>query len=147
MVESKLWDGLTFVHEYNSKVVVATPMTQDASHTWAGQRFTDANITHMAFTETSVSFPPPHYRKFSVGFSGRPGGPSFYINMDDEVVASHEHESMFGVVMEGRDVLLQFFLKNHEDGQDKKMLSIDSIEMLTPRVAVGVGRFQQQNQK
>mmetsp|Transcript_18770 Transcript_18770/g.45329 ORF Transcript_18770/g.45329 Transcript_18770/m.45329 type:complete len:420 (-) Transcript_18770:85-1344(-) len=143
MVESKLWDGLTFVHEYDSKVVMATPMTQDASHTWAGQRFTDANITHMAFTETSVSFPPPHYRKFSVGFSGRPGGPSFYINMDEEVVSSHEHESMFGIVMEGRDVVLQFFLKNHVDGQDKKMLSIDSIEMMTPRVAAGVGRFQQ----
>jgi cyclophilin family peptidyl-prolyl cis-trans isomerase len=147
MVESKLWDGLTFVHEYDSKVVMATTMTQDESHTWAGQRFTDANITHMAFTETSMSFPPLHFRKFSVAFSGRPGGPSFYINMDDEVVSSHEHESTFGVVMEGRDVVLQFYLKNHQQGQDKKMMSIDSIEMLTPRITGRVGTFQQQQQQ
>lgn len=131
MVERKLWDGLTFVHEYNSRVIMATPLMTDASHTWAGQRFADANLTHMAFTEYSPSFPAPHHRKFSVAFSGRPGGPNFYINLDDELETAHEHESTFAVVMEGRDVLYQFYLKNHASQGEKKMLSIESIEMLT----------------
>ena len=137
MVEEKLWDGLSFVHEYGSHVVMATPLTKDASHTWAGQRFSDAGLTHMAFTESSTSYPPPHLRKYSVAFSGRPGGPSFYINFDDEIETSHEHESTFGVVTEGRDVILQFYHQAHEDKDTKKMMSIESIEITTPVLNAG----------
>jgi len=129
MVEKRLWDGLALVHEPHSKVITATPMTMDDSHTWAGQRFTDANLTHMAFNEYSSVYPPPHHRKFSVAFSGRPGGPSFYINLEDEVDFSHQHESTFGVVLEGRDVLLKLALQ-----MDKKtMLTIENIEVLSTR--------------
>lgn len=130
MVEKKLWDGLALVHDKNSQIITATPMSMDESHTWAGQRFVNANLTHMAFNEYSPAFPPPHHRKFSVAFSGRPGGPSFYINLEDESEFAHEHESTFGVVMEGRDVLLKFFLQKNNGLQDKTMLTIESIEFL-----------------
>jgi cyclophilin family peptidyl-prolyl cis-trans isomerase len=129
MVEKKLWDGLALVHEPNSKVITATPVTMDDSHRFAGQRFIDANLTHMAFNEYSPTYPPPHHKKFSVAFSGRPGGPSFYINLDDDVEVSHEHESIFGVVLEGRDVLYKLYLQK-QAAQTKKMLTIQSIEML-----------------
>ncbi|KAL3896594.1 MAG: hypothetical protein SGARI_007130 [Bacillariaceae sp.] len=121
----KLWDGLALVHEAESQIVMATPMSMDESHTWAGQRFVNANLTHMAFNEYSPAFPPPHHRKFSVAFSGRPGGPNFYINLSDEAEFSHEHESTFGVVMEGRDVFLKMFMQQ----KTKKMLTIQSIDL------------------
>jgi hypothetical protein len=129
MVEKRLWDGLALVHEPHSLIVTATPMTMDEGHTWAGQRFADANLTHMAFTERSSTYPPPHHRLYTVAFSGRPGGPSFYISLDNELDFAHEQESTFGVVMEGRDVLYQFFLQKDINGI-RKILTIESIDIL-----------------
>jgi len=128
MVENNLWDGLALVHEPHSLIATATPMMMDESHTWAGQRFVDANITHMAFTEHSPTFPPPHHRLYTVAFSGRPGGPSFYISLQNELDYAHEQESTFGVIMEGRDTLYKFFLQ--KDNGSKKILTIESIDIL-----------------
>jgi cyclophilin family peptidyl-prolyl cis-trans isomerase len=128
MVEKKLWDGLALVHEPTSSVIMATPMTMDDSHTWAGQRFVEEKLTHMAFNEYSPTFPAPHHRKFTVAFSGRPGGPSFYINLDDELEETHLHESTFGVVVEGRDVLMKLTMQK-QGKMDKTMLTIESIEL------------------
>jgi len=128
MVEKKLWDGLAIVHEPHSLIVTATPMMMDESHTWAGQRFVDANLTHMSFTEHSPTFPPPHHRLYTVAFSGRPGGPSFYISLQNELDYAHEQESTFGVIMEGRDTLYKFFLQ--KDNGYKKILTIESIDIL-----------------
>jgi cyclophilin family peptidyl-prolyl cis-trans isomerase len=134
MVERKLWDGLALVYEANSKLIMASPISMDDdSHTWAGERFVRAKLTHMAFTEYSPSFPPAHHRKFSVAFSGRPGGPNFYINLDNESEFAHEHESTFGVVLEGRDVLMKLSLQKtgKDDAYDSKsMLTIESMEVL-----------------
>lgn len=131
MVEKKLWDGLALTHEAFSSIISAKPMMTDESHAWAGQRFVDANLTHMAFTEHSPTFPPPHHRKFSVAFSGRPGGPGFYISLDDELEFKHDYESTFGVVMEGRDTLYQLFMQKGK-GVDR-ILKIESIDILPTR--------------
>ena len=128
MIEKQLWNGLALVHEPHSLLVTATPMTMDGSHSWAGQRFLDANLTHMAFTERSPTYPPPHHRLYTVAFSGRPGGPGFYISLDNELEFAHEQESTFGVIMEGRDVLYKFFLQ--KDNGSKKILTIESIDIL-----------------
>lgn len=128
MIEKKLWDGLALVHEPHSLVVSATPVTTDDSHAWAGQRFVDANLTHMAFTEHSPTYPPPHHRLYTVAFSGRPGGPGFYISLDNELQYAREQESTFGVVMEGRDVLYRFFLQR--DTGLRKIITIESIDVL-----------------
>jgi hypothetical protein len=134
MVERKLWNGLALVYESNSKLVMASPISMDDdSHSWAGERFVHANLTHMAFTEYSPTFPPPHHRKFSVAFSGRPGGPNFYINLDNESERAHEHESTFGVVLEGRDVFLKMSLPKTgriDSDDSKSMLTIESMEMI-----------------
>mmetsp|Transcript_2433 Transcript_2433/g.6525 ORF Transcript_2433/g.6525 Transcript_2433/m.6525 type:complete len:423 (+) Transcript_2433:211-1479(+) len=132
MIEKKLWNGLALVHEPHSFVVSATPMMTDENHAWAGQRFVDANITHMAFTEHSPTYPPPHHRLYTVAFSGRPGGPGFYISLDNELDYAREQESTFGVVMEGRDVLYQFFLQR--DVGRKKILTIESIDILETKM-------------
>jgi hypothetical protein len=131
MVENKLWDGLSLIHEPDSQIISATPEMADETHAWAGKRFVDANLTHMAFTEHSPTYPPPHHRKFTVAFSGRPGGPGFYISLENELVYSHEHESTFAVVMEGRDVLYQLFLQ--KDRGRQRILTIESINILPPK--------------
>ena len=128
MIESKLWDGLALMHEPDSNIISAAPIQADETHAWAGKRFIDANLTHMAFTEHSPTYPPAHHRMFSVAFSGRPGGPGFYINLENDVEYAHERESTFGVVMEGRDVLFQLFLQKHKGV--KRILKIESIAVL-----------------
>jgi len=109
-------------------------MTMD-SHSWAGQRFVDANLTQLAFAEFSSTYPPPHHHKYSVAFAGRPGGPDFYINLEDEVEI-HQHESTFGMVLEGRDVLDRFFLQRDHPETDSKnraqMMTIHRISLLAP---------------
>jgi cyclophilin family peptidyl-prolyl cis-trans isomerase len=44
------------------------------------QRFTDSGYGAVAFPEYSTNFP---HERFTLGLSGRPGGPKFYINMLD----------------------------------------------------------------
>jgi hypothetical protein len=133
MVELKLWDGLALVHGTESDIIMATPLTMDSSHTWAGQRFVDANLTHMAFTEFSNTYPPPHHHKYSVGFSGRPGGPDFYISLEDDL-EFHEHESTFGMVVEGKEGLDRFFLQRDNPDTPTKnrvqMMTIHGMEVL-----------------
>jgi hypothetical protein len=130
MVDRKVWDGLTLVHGTSSDAIMATPVSLER-HEWAGQRFVDANLTTMAFTEYSATYPPPHHHKYSVAFSGRPGGPDFYISMEDDLEL-HDHESAFALVVEGREVLDRFFLKkeNNDKGNSDQMMIIESIRLL-----------------
>ena len=125
MVELKLWDGLSLVHGADSDIISATPLEVD-THQWAGQRFEDANLTRMAFTEYSTTYPPPLQNKYSVSFAGRPGGPSFYISLEDEI-EFHEHESTFGMVVDGKDVLDRFYAKNPSA---HKKLKIESLRLI-----------------
>ena len=130
MVELKLWDGLSLVHGTNSDIISAVPMEVETNQ-WVGERFDDANITRMAFTEYSSTYPPPHQNKYSVSFSGRPGGPAFYISLEDEI-EFHEHESTFGVVVEGRTVLDRFYQKKPavDKKQGSQTLKIDSLRLI-----------------
>lgn len=132
MIDLQLWDGLALVHGTESDIIKATPLSLD-THQWAGQRFVDSNLTQMAFTEFSSTYPPPHHHKYSVAFEGRPGGPDFYISLEDDI-DFHDHESAFGIVVEGRDVLDRFFLqRDHPDTPDKnrvQTMKIHSIRLL-----------------
>eukprot|EP00339_Tiarina_fusa_P005587 CAMPEP_0117039838 /NCGR_PEP_ID=MMETSP0472-20121206/27925_1 /TAXON_ID=693140 ORGANISM="Tiarina fusus, Strain LIS" /NCGR_SAMPLE_ID=MMETSP0472 /ASSEMBLY_ACC=CAM_ASM_000603 /LENGTH=278 /DNA_ID=CAMNT_0004750421 /DNA_START=371 /DNA_END=1208 /DNA_ORIENTATION=- len=129
MVELKLWDGLSMIHGIGSDVILATPMTTE-SHQWAGQRFVEANLTHMIFNEYSSAYPPPHQHKYSVAFSGRPGGPDFYISLEDDL-EFHEHESTFGSVIEGKDVLDRFLIQRIENNSIRaQFMKIKSMEVI-----------------
>ena len=126
MVDLELWDGLSLVHGTDSDSVLATPITLD-SHEWERKRFVDANLTHMAFSEFSETYPPPDHHKYSVAFVGRPGGPEFYFNLEDDP-EFHGHESVFGIVSEGRDVIDKFF--SQKDKKRKKSVDILTIESM-----------------
>ena len=80
MVSEKLWDGLAFVHrDIHSHVMQATPLNVKTGAR-AIDRFENAGLTKLAFSEYSPDYP---HLAYTVGFSGRPGGPDFYINTVD----------------------------------------------------------------
>jgi cyclophilin family peptidyl-prolyl cis-trans isomerase len=130
MVELKLWDGMMLVHGINKDSVTATNVSP-GHREFELQRFLDANLTHMAFTEfSSETNPPPNQHKYSVAFAGRPGGPEFYVNMEENSQL-HDHESVFGVVSEGREVIDKFFsLKAKKMSRNRvDILTIESIRL------------------
>jgi cyclophilin family peptidyl-prolyl cis-trans isomerase len=77
-----LWSnrqGLAF-HINTNHILLGGPTTKEARKV-----FQQYNLDHLAFPEYSESFPHDEY---TLGFSGRPGGPSFYINTANN---SHVH--------------------------------------------------------
>jgi cyclophilin family peptidyl-prolyl cis-trans isomerase len=107
MVQNQLWDGLSMVSRSSEPILQATPLNA-ATNSWEDKRFEDANVTHMAFTEYSFDYPP---KKYTLAFAGRPGGPDFYVNMEDLKDETEEGESCFGIVVEGFEVLDRFMAR------------------------------------
>jgi cyclophilin family peptidyl-prolyl cis-trans isomerase len=160
MVDQNLWDGLALMLNGGTSESsinqhwMATTMKMDiryGHHAWAweGQRFENANLTHMAFTEHSTTYPPPGKFQYSVAFSGHPGGPSFCIRLDEDsqeehITDIHQQSSTFGIVVEGMDVLQRYNQQSNIDPNDEakdkhaatssqhfEMLTIKSIELLS----------------
>jgi cyclophilin family peptidyl-prolyl cis-trans isomerase len=80
-VRRKLYDGCSF-HRNAAHVVQAGPASNFLSppNPQLSKRFKDAGFDKILFQEYSPN--SPHVR-FSLGYSGRPGGPDFYISMQD----------------------------------------------------------------
>jgi len=135
MVSKKLWDGLAFVHrDIHSHVMQATPLDVKTGSR-AIDRFEHAGLTKLAFSEYSTDYP---HLAYTVGFSGRPGGPDFYINTIDNSQAHgpfEQHgevddgESCFGTVVQGRDVLDRI-LELDSKAQSIKVVEISSMKIL-----------------
>jgi cyclophilin family peptidyl-prolyl cis-trans isomerase len=125
MVQAQLWNGLSMVSRSSEPILQATPLNA-ATNSWEDKRFEDANVTHMAFTEYSFDYPP---KKYTLAFAGRPGGPDFYVNMEELQDESEEGESCFGIVVEGFEVLDRFMGRT---GRWKKhhQVEIVSIDIL-----------------
>lgn len=80
-VRRKLYDGCSF-HRNAAHVVQAGPASNFLSppNAQLPKRFKDAGFDKILFQEYSDKSP---HEKFSLGYSGRPGGPDFYISMAD----------------------------------------------------------------
>jgi hypothetical protein len=79
--------------------------------------FRELELAHLAFPEYSVDFP---HIPWSVGYTGRPGGPDFYINKMDNTIAhgpggQYQHDldefgdPCFAKVVDGFDTLQAIF--------------------------------------
>jgi hypothetical protein len=79
--------------------------------------FQEMNLAHLAFPEYSPDFP---HIPWSVGFTGRPGGPDFYINKMDNTIShgpggQYQHDldefgdPCFAKVVDGYDTLHAIF--------------------------------------
>ena len=147
-VDQNLWNGLVMMLEGGVSAGsfnhwMASPMRMDlrhGKHSWENARFEKAKLNHLAFTEHSSTYPPPGKFQYSVAFSGHPGGPNFYVRLDQDsseehISDIHQQASTFGMVVEGIDVLERYF--NHKataavPGKTSHMqlLTIESMELL-----------------
>jgi hypothetical protein len=85
-VHHGLWDGCSFVYNYHH-ILQAGPHVHDGVHDGGErrpprmdalmQRFVDAKLDRMPYPEYREGYP---HEAYTVGYAGRPGGPSFYIN-------------------------------------------------------------------
>lgn len=133
MVSNRLWDGLTFVHQgHASNVVLATPLNAKTTQR-AYDRFEKAKITKLSFAEHHRSYPRLPY---TLAFSGTPGGPDFYITLENDTDMDTVHEkiydegeSCFGRVVEGKEVI-DAFVQNRGK-KDMGILAIDNVRLIT----------------
>jgi len=106
-----LWNESQFAVN-REHVVQAGPSTKEHR-----QLFKDYELERLAFPEYSHYFP---HEKWTLGFSGRPGGPSWYVNKldntEDHGPYGQEHhaldefaDSCFAKVVKGFDVLEKVF--------------------------------------
>lgn len=83
-VYHKLWDGCHFLIN-QAHIVQAGPHRYDGTVVSSEQleHFEEAKLDIVYFQEYSDAFP---HEKYTVGISGRPGGPDFYINLVNNTI-------------------------------------------------------------
>ena len=132
MVEHKVWDGTVFYHQVNH-VTVASPI--DLS----GKRKDPEVAKKTLFTEHNSEYP---HKKFTVGFQGHPGGPEFYINMENNEKihgpggqsyhdVTDDGDTCFAEVIHGEDVVEQFAMLNKKVEMTKAGMLFSLIEKVT----------------
>lgn len=130
-VRLKLYDGFSF-HRNAGHVIqagAAVNFLSDPKNPPSEKPFRDAGYHSLLFQEYSENFP---HVKYTMGFAGRPGGPSFYINMMDNSKIhgpggqrNHddpsEADTCFAKVIEGFDVVDRIHKLPVEDGSYKAL--------------------------
>lgn len=87
------------------------------------QRFTDSGMASVLFQEYSYEFP---HTPYTIGFAGRPGGPGFYVNTQDNsnlhgpngYAQDGSADPCFGSVTRGQDVIDRIHTMTGELQQD-----------------------------
>jgi cyclophilin family peptidyl-prolyl cis-trans isomerase len=120
MIDHKLWDDTIFM-QHVSHVIQTSPKDYKTYESVEG-RFYEAGLTHLSFQEYSREYPHDEY---TLGFEGRPGGPQFYINMENNQRIHgpggqmhhdlhEEGEPCFGKIVSGKRVVDRMAQKNNE---------------------------------
>jgi len=109
-VHHKLWDGIPFL--LNADHILQTGGGDPAQY----NKFKALNLDKVFFQEYNEEYP---HKKWTVGFTGRPGGPYFYINKIDNTVVHGPHgqgqwnlpeeaDPCFGEVIDGHRIIDHF---------------------------------------
>ena len=123
MVNHKLWDGMAFVH-FADHIIQAVAKDYRSAES-VQSRFKEAGLSQLAFPEYHSSCP---HDKYTLGFSGRPGGLEFFINTQDNTQVHgpggqtgydlfEEAEPCFGTVIKGFEVVDKIYQKGLEEGR------------------------------
>lgn len=134
-VESQFWDGMSFFRA-ETHVIQATSMRPDQSRPPRAHQ----HGLSIPFQEYSDKFP---HHKFTLGIAGRPGGPDFYINMQENLAihgpggqghnyqGDAEADSCFAKLVKGEDVALQIqsLPFNRENGLHILKTPVEIIQM------------------
>jgi len=111
-VDHGLWDDCEFFVNSPHLLQAGPDEKQDKM-----TAFEEMGLAHVDFQEYNHDY---SHQQWTVGFSGRPGGPDIYINKEDnskvngpnergQYVLSEEADPCFGIVNEGRDVLNKIY--------------------------------------
>jgi len=110
MLESEVWNDSIFLHRVHH-IIQAIPITSSGIE--KREQFESPNML-MSFPEYDSRYP---HDKYTVGFSGRPGGPEFYISTQDNAKfhgpggqsryeeLAHDADPCFGKVIRGHNVI------------------------------------------
>lgn len=107
LIDNRVWDGSMFIHKVDH--VALAPISENISPK-------KTTVKSLLFPEYSSEWP---HEVNTVGFQGRPGGPSIYVNLDDNTDwhgpgGQLQHELVeeadpnFAKVIDGFDVLKRF---------------------------------------
>ena len=151
-VAHKLWDNSWF-YINGPHVLQAGPMleeddsieedTFEADRKKALQPFIDAGLATLAYPEYSDQF---RHEKWTLGFTGRPGGPDWYINKQNNTVMHgpggqyhHDIEEQadpcFAKVIEGFEAVEKIFKEaTIEEGDDWEYFFWDPIYILKAKI-------------
>jgi len=137
MVENGGWNDSVMVHKVGH-IALASPVSASSA-----EKKDDKLFQALAFPEYSEQF---NHAKYTLGFSGRPGGPQFYINLNDNSVThgpggQHQHtlaeeaDPCFATITRGKDVVekfIQLTAKAQKLKGDEKVLysTIEQIKIL-----------------
>lgn len=142
-VYHELWDG-TWFYLNGPHVLQAGP--QDWEEETAGQslkRFTETQLDKLSFPEYSHSFP---HVPWTLGFTGRPGGPDFYINKADNTKphgpgGQYQHsleeqaDSCFAKIVDGKDTLQRIFhMEIYPRGSEYAYFLEEPVEIVSARI-------------
>lgn len=138
-VSHGLWDGSAFVWNPTHLILAAPHVRMPEGTDVDSQHMADeakrdefgkAGFASVSFQEYSEDFP---HKKWTVGFAGRPGGPNFYVNMQDNVrvhgpggqthgdLSEEDADPCFGKVVAGYETLERLHaLPNEEDADGWK---------------------------
>eukprot|EP00592_Proboscia_alata_P020324 CAMPEP_0194421814 /NCGR_PEP_ID=MMETSP0176-20130528/21073_1 /TAXON_ID=216777 /ORGANISM="Proboscia alata, Strain PI-D3" /LENGTH=390 /DNA_ID=CAMNT_0039230155 /DNA_START=19 /DNA_END=1191 /DNA_ORIENTATION=- len=137
-VHHKLWDGCTFVF-CAEHILQASPMPSDLNpHADLRQPFYENSLDKVYFQEYSQEY--PHVTN-TVGISGRPGGPDFYINLVDNTdnhgpggqidnILKEEADPCFGKIISGLDVIEKMKNLPTTDYEFDKFVHIESARIM-----------------
>jgi len=122
MVDRHVWDDTVFVHRWDH-VLQAAPISIEGE-----DRYDEAG-GELSFPEFSDEY---QHHEFTVGYSGRPGGPEFYINLQDNIEYHGPGKQAHSTVLNDADPCFAKVVIGKDVIQQLKQKSTDAIE------AVGV---------
>ena len=110
MVATEVWDNTYFNHIPNHVLLAELKDSEGNDKT---RSFVNAGISALSFPEYNRNYP---HNKYTLGFGGRPGGPGFYINTEDNSELhgpggqgsydlDEEADPCFAKVIEGHEVI------------------------------------------
>jgi hypothetical protein len=143
-VYHELWDN-TFFYLNGPHVVQAGPQDWDEAHVKGDnlKRFTLTQLDKLAFPEYHPSYP---HLPWTLGYTGRPGGPDWYINKADNSKShgpggqyQHDLEEQadpcFAKVVEGQETLQRVFAApTHPSTSDYAFFFVEPVVIVRAQI-------------
>ena len=142
-VAHQLWDD-TVIFLNGPHVIQVGPTDYEGAEPGEAMRsFVDAKLDKLSFPEYSSEFP---HEPMTIGFTGRPGGPDWYINKMNNTKThgpgGQAHYSLreqadpcFAKIVEGQDVVRRMYdVPTYERGHDYQFYYQEPVTIVSARI-------------